>query len=85
MYALTEGERIGKVMIRNSRLLEVIILNSLRIEVDEEMVCGIERHMNKKFTDALCTLLKHPRICPHDHEIPERNCCRNKKEMEFFS
>ena len=81
----TEGERIGKVMIRNSRLLEVMILNSLRIEIDEEMVCGIEHHMNKIFTDALCILLKHPRICLHDHEIPQRNCCRNKKEMEFFS
>ena len=85
VYLITEGERIGKVIIRNCRLLEVMILNALKIEIDEEMVCGIEHHMNKKFTDALCTLLKHPRICPHDHEIPEGNCCRNKKEMEFFS
>jgi DtxR family transcriptional regulator, Mn-dependent transcriptional regulator len=70
------GERIGKQMIRNTRLLEVLMRDALKIEIDEEMVCGIEHHMNKKFTDALCTLLKHPRKCPHDHDIPNGQCCR---------
>ena len=23
-----------------------------------------EHHMNKQFTDALCTMLKHPKKCP---------------------
>jgi DtxR family Mn-dependent transcriptional regulator len=71
-----EGEKIGKQMIRNCRLLEVLMKNSLRMDIDEEMVCGIEHHMNKKFTDALCTLLKHPRQCPHGHKIPEGDCCK---------
>jgi len=31
--------------------------------------------MNKQFTDALCTMLKHPRKCPHDNVIPLGNCC----------
>jgi len=73
-----EGEKIGKQMIRNCRLLEVLMKNALKIDIDEEMVCGIEHHMNKKFTDALCTLLKHPRSCPHDHKIPEGDCCKGK-------
>jgi len=47
-------------------------------EVNEEMVCGIEHHMNKQFTDALCTMLKHPRKCPHTHDIPMGECCENK-------
>lgn len=72
----TEGERIGKQMIRNTRLLEVLMRDSLKIEIDEEMVCGIEHHMKQIFTDALCTLLKHPRKCPHDHRIPLGRCCR---------
>jgi DtxR family transcriptional regulator, Mn-dependent transcriptional regulator len=71
-----EGERIGKQMIRNTRLLEVLMKDSLKIEIDEEMVCGIEHHMKQIFTDALCTLLKHPRKCPHDHRIPLGRCCR---------
>ena len=72
-----EGERIGSSMMRNSRLLEVLMDSALKVEIDEEMVCGIEHHMNKQFTDALCTMLKHPRKCPHEHDIPRGNCCNN--------
>ena len=71
-----EGERIGSSMMRNSRLLEVLMDSALKVEIDEEMVCGIEHHMNKQFTDALCTMLGHPRKCPHTHEIPMGECCK---------
>jgi DtxR family Mn-dependent transcriptional regulator len=76
--SLTEnGERIGASMMRNSRLLEVLMDSALKVEIDEEMVCGIEHHMNKQFTDALCTMLNHPRKCPHSHDIPMGECCGN--------
>jgi DtxR family Mn-dependent transcriptional regulator len=71
-----EGQKIGKQMIRNTRLLEVMMKDALKIEIDEEMVCGIEHHMKKIFTDALCTLLRHPRKCPHGHNIPAGKCCK---------
>jgi DtxR family transcriptional regulator, Mn-dependent transcriptional regulator len=77
MEMTLEGEKIGERMIRNTRLLEVMMKESLKIEIDEEMVCGIEHHMKDIFTDALCTLLKHPRKCPHDFDIPMGNCCKN--------
>jgi DtxR family Mn-dependent transcriptional regulator len=64
-----EGEKVGASMMRNSRLLEVLMDSALKVEIDEEMVCGIEHHMNK-------TMLKHPRKCPHDHEIPVGECCK---------
>ena len=76
------GEKVGSSMMRNSRLLEVLMKTSLKIEIDEEMVCGIEHHMNKQFTDALCTMLKHPEVCPHGHEIPRGECCMNSTEKE---
>jgi DtxR family Mn-dependent transcriptional regulator len=73
---LTEtGEKIGSSMMRNSRLLEVLMDSALKVEVDEEMVCGIEHHMSMQFTDALCTMLNHPRKCPHEHDIPMGECC----------
>ncbi|MHB8601053.1 MAG: metal-dependent transcriptional regulator [Nitrosotalea sp.] len=71
------GEDIGSNMMRNSRLLEVLMDSALKVDIDEEMVCGIEHHMNAQFTDALCTMLKHPRKCPHDNDIPRGNCCKN--------
>ncbi|HEY9399551.1 MAG TPA: metal-dependent transcriptional regulator [Nitrososphaeraceae archaeon] len=76
MKLTTEGEKIGERMIRNTRLLEVMMKEALKIEIDEEMVCGIEHHMKEIFTDALCTLLKHPRYCPHGYDIPSGNCCK---------
>jgi len=80
---LTEnGEQVGSTMMRNSRLLEVLMDSALKVEIDEEMVCGIEHHMNKQFTDALCTMLKHPRKCPHDHEIPLGECCTKNETGE---
>ena len=74
---LTEsGQNVGTTMMRNSRLLEVMMENALKMKIDEEMVCGIEHHMKKQFTDALCTMLNHPRKCPHDHAIPIGECCQ---------
>ena len=81
--SLTEdGERVGSSMMRNSRLLEVLLDSALKVEIDEELVCGIEHHMNKQFTDALCTMLKHPRKCPHNHEIPLGECCTKNETGE---
>ena len=76
-----EGEKIGSSMMRNSRLLEVLMDSALKVEIDEEMVCGIEHHMNKQFTDALCTMLGHPRKCPHTHDIPMGECCKQIKDI----
>jgi DtxR family Mn-dependent transcriptional regulator len=76
------GEKIGKKMIRNTRLLEVMMNDALKIEIDEEMVCGIEHHMKTKFTDALCTLLSHPQSCPHGLAIPSGKCCKITKKVK---
>ena len=75
-----DGEAIGSKMVRNSRLLEVLMDSALKIEIDEEMVCGVEHHMSPRFTDALCTLLKHPRTSPHGKNIPPGECCPNIPE-----
>ena len=71
------GEDIGSNMMRNSRLLEVLMDSALKVDIDDEMVSGIEHHMNTQFTDALCTMLKHPRKCPHNNDIPRGTCCKN--------
>jgi len=76
------GEVIGSSMMRNSRLLEVLMQSALKIEINEEMVCGIEHHMNQQFTDALCTMLNHPRKCPHNNEIPKGDCCMTQESKE---
>jgi len=72
-----EGQAVGASMMRNSRVLEVLMDSELKVDIDEEMICGIEHHMNTQFTNALCTMLKHPRKCPHNHDIPMGDCCKS--------
>ena len=56
VYLTENGEKVGSTMMRNSRLMEVLMDSALKVEIDEEMVCGIEHHMSKQFTDAMCTI-----------------------------
>jgi DtxR family Mn-dependent transcriptional regulator len=70
-----KGREIAKRIIRAHRLIEVLMENTLKTEVREETVCGMEHHMDEEFMDALCTLLKHPRQCPHGNLIPKGKCC----------
>ena len=78
--SLTEsGENIASSMIRNSRLLEVLMDSALKIDIDEEMVCGIEHHMSKQFTDALCIMLKCPSKSPRGRDIPMGECCQTSR------
>ncbi len=70
-----KGREIAKRIIRAHRLIEVLMKNTLRTEVREETVCGMEHHMDEEFMNAICTLLKHPRQCPHGNAIPRGRCC----------
>ena len=76
------GEKVASSMIRNSRLLEVLMDSALKIDIDEEMVRGIEQHMNKQFTDALCIMLKCPSKSPRGRDIPMGECCKTTRGAE---
>jgi hypothetical protein len=43
MAEMLQDDIIRKQMIGNTRLLEVMMKDSMKIEIDEKMVCGIER------------------------------------------
>jgi|TARA_B100000470_G_scaffold156887_1_gene122564 DtxR family Mn-dependent transcriptional regulator len=75
------GEKIAASMIRNSRLLEVLMASALKIDIDEEMVCGIEHHMNKQFTEALCVMLQCPSKSPRGRDIPMGDCCKTSRSQ----
>ena len=80
--SLTEsGEKIAASMIRNSRLLEVLMASALKIDIDEEMGCGIEHHMNKQFTEALCVMLQCPSKSPRGRDIPMGDCCKTSRSQ----
>ena len=69
-----KGREIGRRITRNHRLIELLMQRTLRVSIDEGEACGMEHHMDKKFADALCTLLGHPDKCPHGKPIPSCGC-----------
>ncbi len=70
-----KGRNIARRIIRAHRLTEVLMKETLKTDIREDTVCGLEHHLDEEFMDALCTLLNHPTKCPHGHLIPKGKCC----------
>jgi DtxR family Mn-dependent transcriptional regulator len=49
----------------------------------ESEACCFEHFLSPEVTDHICTLLGHPRECPHGKPIPLGPCCiRAQKQVE---
>ena len=55
------------------RLLQDII--EVKGTENEEAACEFEHIISSDVTDAICTLLGHPKVCPHGLPIPPGACC----------
>ncbi len=82
---IADGERImltpdgtahaGR-LIRAHRIGERLIHDVLGSEF-ETGACELEHILATEVVDGICTLLGHPRECPHGFPIPEGECCRS--------
>ncbi len=78
--AFTEhGSARARLLIRSHRIAERLILDVLGGEY-EDGACEFEHIKNPVLVDSICTLLGHPRECPHGLPIPEGECCRNSAD-----
>ncbi|MBN1836463.1 MAG: metal-dependent transcriptional regulator [Spirochaetales bacterium] len=76
--ALTEkGQSHTRQLIRSHRLAERLVHDVLGVEY-EKGACEFEHIINPELVDSICTLLGHPRECPHGMPIPEGECCRRQ-------
>jgi DtxR family transcriptional regulator, Mn-dependent transcriptional regulator len=75
---LPKGRELAEQIIRRHRLAERLICDVLGAEVEEIEVaaCEYEHLLAAGITNSICTLLGHPRYCPHNKPIPEGDCCR---------
>lgn len=76
---LTEtGFRQAKSILRCNRLAERLLVDVLRVrdELVEPSACRLEHILSEDLADSICTLLGHPRTCPHGKPIPQGACCR---------
>jgi DtxR family Mn-dependent transcriptional regulator len=86
LYTLTEdGRKRAESIIRRHRLAERLLVDVLNIqEVSlESEACTFEHFLSPEVTDHICTLLGHPKNCPHGLAIPRGPCCkRAEKRIE---
>ena len=76
------GKTLAEQIIRRHRLAERLICDALGAHVDdsEDAACEFEHVLAEGITNSICTLLGHPRYCPHGRRIPEGECCRRALE-----
>jgi len=71
------GEGVARDVIRRQRLAERLLIDVLELgrrEMDS-YACEFEHILSKEVEESICTLLGHPRECPHGHPIPPGECC----------
>ena len=81
------GKAHAQPVIRRHRLAERLLVDVLGMPFDaiEESACEYEHTLAPGLTEAICTLLGHPRECPHGSPIPEGECCRrSESSVESF-
>jgi DtxR family Mn-dependent transcriptional regulator len=85
VYLTERGEKLAEKVIRLHRLAERLLTDivGMRESSIEEHACRFEHVIDDEAEEAICTLLGHPRVCPHGRRIPEGSCCTaNEKEVE---
>jgi DtxR family Mn-dependent transcriptional regulator len=77
---LTEiGDTKAQQLIRSHRLAERLVYDVLGGEF-EAGACEFEHIANPTLVNSICTLLGHPKECPHGMPIPPGLCCENSLE-----
>jgi DtxR family Mn-dependent transcriptional regulator len=79
---LPAGRKLAERIIRRHRLAERLICDALgaQVEESEDEACEYEHLLAEGITNSICTLLGHPRFCPHNKPIPEGDCCRQARD-----
>ncbi len=74
-----EGEKKAASIIRRHRLAERLLVDVLGLSADqsEKMACDFEHAIVPEVTNGICTLLGHPKECPHGKPIPPGEDCKS--------
>ncbi len=67
--------------IRRHRLGERLLADVLTTEdaLLDEHACRLEHALFDGVDESICTLLGHPRFCPHGRPIPPGECCQQRR------
>jgi DtxR family Mn-dependent transcriptional regulator len=72
------GTEQARAAARRHRLAEVLFnqVLDLPLATTEQEACRLEHVLSPQATEAVCSFLGHPPVCPHGRPIPPGECCR---------
>jgi len=72
------GQPEAALAVRRHRLAERLLVDVLATDEDhmDEHACRFEHALVEGADESICTLLGHPRFCPHGKPIPLGECCQ---------
>ena len=75
------GKTEAAQAIRRHRLAERLVVDVLVTDENlvDEQACSLEHALVDGIEESICTLLGHPRICPHGKPIPAGRCCQQQR------
>ena len=74
-----EGLGEARGCVRRHRLAERLVADVLDVRdpLMHEASCKLEHGLHYGLEDNVCTLLGHPKVCPHGKNIPSGSCCQS--------
>lgn len=80
---LERGREYGRSMVRRHRLAERLMVDVLQLKTGlvNKTACRLEHILHPEVEESVCTLLGHPKVCPHGKAIPHGKCCQESKWM----
>jgi DtxR family Mn-dependent transcriptional regulator len=71
------GQPEATLAVRRHRLAERLLVDVLATDEAhmDEQACRFEHALVDGVAESICTLLGHPRLCPHGKPIPPGECC----------
>ncbi len=75
------GHTEAAKVVRRHRLAERLLVDVLNAGEDllDERACKFEHLLDHGLDENICTLLGHPKVCPHGKPIPPGRCCQEQQ------
>lgn len=73
-----EGKEAARSVVRRHRLSERLLADVLGTggKLMHEKACKFEHLLDRGLDENICSLLGHPKVCPHGKPIPPGRCCQ---------
>lgn len=81
VHLTADGLQRAERAVRRHRLSERLLHDVINIhgEQVDAAACEFEHSLHHGVDEQVCTLLGHPKTCPHGRPIPPGRCCKERK------